>query len=145
MSDFKPAGAAPINQVLADNLSRLMRERELTQMALAAKAGMGQTTVSLYLSPERRAAGKSGKEPSAKLSEVQRLADALGVELWRLLQPQPNAAQPAGLSGALLQELAQAPKSEVQRLENMLRAHFGLPLLSEHPAAVSQKQPRRAA
>jgi transcriptional regulator with XRE-family HTH domain len=77
----------PINAVLAENLKFFMDEKKIAQAALATKAGMGQTTVSLYLSPQRRATGKSGKEPSAKLAEVQRLADALGVELWELLRP----------------------------------------------------------
>lgn len=64
-----------------------MGEKSLTQMAMAAKADMAQTTVSLYLNPQRRTTGKTGKEPSAKLAEVQRLADALDVELWELLRP----------------------------------------------------------
>ena len=76
-----------INEVLAENLRYFMEKAEMTQASLALRAGMGQTTVSLYLSPDRRAAGKTGKEPSAKLAEVGRLADALGVELWELLRP----------------------------------------------------------
>lgn len=77
----------PINAVLAENLQFFMAEKGMSQAVLAAKARMGQTTVSLYLNPQRRAAGKTGNEPSAKLAEVQRLADALGVELWELLRP----------------------------------------------------------
>lgn len=76
-----------INEVLAENLRHFMDEKKVSQAVLAMKAGIGQTTVSLYLNPKRRAAGKSGKEPSAKLAEVQRLADALTVELWELLRP----------------------------------------------------------
>jgi transcriptional regulator with XRE-family HTH domain len=87
MSSQHAEDSASINQILAENLACFMRERGMTQASLAAKAGMGQTTVSLYLSPARRAAGKSGKEPSAKLAEVNRLAAALGVELWELLRP----------------------------------------------------------
>lgn len=64
-----------------------MEARGLTQAALAKRAGLGQTTVSLYLAPERRKPSKSGKAPSAKLSEVEALADALGVQLWELLKP----------------------------------------------------------
>lgn len=84
--------AKPINDVLAENLAYFMAERGLSQAALAKAADMGQTTVSLYLNPGNRQRGKSGKEPSAKLAEVQRLASALGVEPWELLRP-ATAAQ----------------------------------------------------
>lgn len=77
----------PINDVLAENLAAFMNEKELTQAKLGKLAGIGQTTVSLYLNPGRRQPGKSGKEPSAKLSEVEALANALGVEVWELLRP----------------------------------------------------------
>lgn len=79
--------ATPINQVLADNLRHYMLKKQLTQSSLGEKAGLGQTTVSLYLTPSRRQASKSGKVPSAKLSEVESLAEALGVDVWRLLRP----------------------------------------------------------
>lgn len=36
-----------INAVLAQNLAAFMREQELTQMSLATRAQMGQSTVSL--------------------------------------------------------------------------------------------------
>lgn len=77
----------PINDVLAANLAHFMGERKLTQMALAAKTGMGQTTVGLYLHPERRKISATGKVPSAKLSEVDAIARVLGVEIWQLLRP----------------------------------------------------------
>ncbi len=76
----------PINEVLANNLRHHMERQELTQMALSAKADLAQTTVSLYLSPGRRQISKSGKVPSAKLSEVESLAAALNIDVWRLLR-----------------------------------------------------------
>lgn len=78
--------AKPINDVLAANLAHFMTKRGLTQAALASKCGIGQTTVSLYLDPSRRKIGTLGKPPSAKLSEVEMLAGALGVEVWELLR-----------------------------------------------------------
>lgn len=63
-----------------------MTAKSLTQKALAERSGVGQTTVSLYLNPQRRQPGKSGKVPSAKLSEVESLAGALDVEIWELLR-----------------------------------------------------------
>lgn len=76
-----------INTVLALNLAYFMREKKLTQAALSDLSKVGQTTISLYLAPERRAPGKTGKVPSAKLSEVESLASALDVEVWELLRP----------------------------------------------------------
>lgn len=76
-----------INDVLADNLAYFMEQRKVTQNALAQQSGIGQTTISLYLHPHRRQPGKSGKIPSAKLTEVESLAAALGVEPWKLIRP----------------------------------------------------------
>jgi transcriptional regulator with XRE-family HTH domain len=76
----------PINEVLASNLLHFMQSRGFTQSALGEKSGIGQTTVGLYLNPDRRKLGASGKPPSAKLSEVEMLADGLGVEVWELLR-----------------------------------------------------------
>ncbi|MEN4918240.1 S24 family peptidase [Achromobacter spanius] len=76
-----------LNEVLAANLARLMEQKGWKQAALAKQSGVGQTTISLYLSPERRQPSKSGKLPSAKLSEVESLALAVGVEPWELLKP----------------------------------------------------------
>lgn len=83
--------ARSVNQVLADNLRYFMEEKGLTQAQMGTRAQMAQTTVSLYLNPHRRGTSKSGKEASAKIAEVQRLADALGVELWELLRPMQPA------------------------------------------------------
>lgn len=76
-----------ISEVLAENLTYFMDMKKITQVVLGQRAGIGQTTVSLYLNPDRRAQGKSGKEPSATVARIQSLADALGVELWELLRP----------------------------------------------------------
>lgn len=79
--------ASPLNQALADNLAYHMERKGLKQMALARKCGVAQTTISNYLNPERRKPGKDGKAGSAKLTEVEMLATALGVEPWALLRP----------------------------------------------------------
>ena len=76
-----------LNQALAENLEHHMSQKGLKQMALAKKCGVGQTTISLYLHPERRKLGKDGKAGSAKLTEVEMLAEALEVEPWELLRP----------------------------------------------------------
>ena len=76
----------PINVVLAQNLAHFMSEKKLTQMSLSIKTGVAQSSISNYLNPGRRSASKSGKAPSAKLSEVELIAVALGVEAWELLR-----------------------------------------------------------
>jgi transcriptional regulator with XRE-family HTH domain len=81
--------AATVNQLLATNLARLMQARGLNQERLAAKCGMGQTTVSLYLHPERRKPTATGKEGSAKLADVALMARALRVEVAELLRGDP--------------------------------------------------------
>lgn len=78
---------SPLNQALAENLAYHMGEQGLTQMALAKKCGVGQTTISLYLAPARRKPGKDAKAGSAKLTEVEMLAEALEVEPWELVMP----------------------------------------------------------
>lgn len=79
------------NEVLAANLKAAMAARGMTQAALAKTSGIAQTTISIYLRPEDRKPSASGKEPSAKVAEVERLADALGVECWQLLKPQDSS------------------------------------------------------
>lgn len=86
-ADTSRMSKKPINDVLAENLAAFMAERKLKQTGLAELSGIGQTTVSLYLSPERRMPSKSGKVPSANLGEVEALARALNVEVWELLRP----------------------------------------------------------
>lgn len=79
--------STPINNVLARNLALFMERRDgMTQMELSVKSGVGQTTISLYLHPENRKPGANGKNPSAKLAEVEMLAKALGVQIWELLR-----------------------------------------------------------
>lgn len=75
-----------INQVLARNLAYWMGEAKLTQAALAEKAGVSQKTISNYLNPEQRAEGSKGKEPSAKLTELAKIAEGLHIGVWQLLR-----------------------------------------------------------
>jgi len=89
-------GQKTVNEILAENLSRLMDERGIKQLGLAKQSGVAQTTVSLYLNPERRQPGKTGKIPSAKLTEVEKLAQVFDIPVWELLQPalpKPRALQ----------------------------------------------------
>lgn len=78
---------SPLNSTLAANLRALMDKHGLTQKELSAKCGVAQTTISLYLNPDRRKPGKDGKPGSAKLTEVEMLANAFNAQPWELLRP----------------------------------------------------------
>ena len=73
-----------INVVVAENLAYWMEQAELKQAALAERAGVSQKTISNYLNPEQRSGGSTGKEPSAKLAELDKIAKALAIEVWQL-------------------------------------------------------------
>lgn len=87
--------AKPINQVVAENLAFWMKEAGFeSQQALADKSGVSQRTIANYLRPSLRDDTSSGKEPSAKLTELGKLAKALNIEVWQLLRqltPQERA------------------------------------------------------
>ena len=74
----------PINEVVARNLDYWMKQAGIKQAALAEKAGVSQKTISNYLKPGQRTEGTTGKEPSAKLAELDKIAKALHVEVWQL-------------------------------------------------------------
>lgn len=74
----------PINQVVAEALRFYMGDR-WNNSTLGRAAGVAPNTVKNYLSPDERDTGKSGKEPSAKLTELAKLAEALGVEVADLV------------------------------------------------------------
>src|SRR3546814_4841430 len=76
----------PINDVLAENLTAFMEEKNLTQAALGKLAEIGQTTVGLYLNTHRRNPGKTGKRPSAKLRDVEELANDIAVEVSEIIR-----------------------------------------------------------
>lgn len=76
-----------INQVVAENLAHWMEQAGFTsQQALADKSGVSQRTIANYLKPGLRDDTSSGKEPSAKVTELQKLADALHIEVWQLMR-----------------------------------------------------------
>lgn len=77
----------PINEVLANSIAQAMQRKHITsQEQLARMSGLSQRTISNYLNPHLRTKGASGKAPSAKLSEVEKIANALDMETWDLLR-----------------------------------------------------------
>ncbi|HNU11736.1 MAG TPA: helix-turn-helix transcriptional regulator [Rubrivivax sp.] len=77
-------GRKQINQVVAEALRYYMGDR-WNNSTLGRRAGVAANTIRNYLEPELRDKGASGKEPSAKLTELARLAEALGVEVADLV------------------------------------------------------------
>jgi len=67
---------------LASNLARLMAVSEdlKTQMALAKRSGVAQTTISNYLRP-------ASYEGAPQLDKIEKLAKAFGLEAWHLIHP----------------------------------------------------------
>lgn len=106
------------NVTLAENIRYWMKKRrleghEVTQMALAQAAGVSQKTISNYLNPEQREGGTTGREPSAKIAEVAKIAAALEVEMWKLMREASSDAERDFLESldegvAQLRERAQA-------------------------------------
>lgn len=112
------------NDILAANLHALMKKQGVVQTVLAQRSGVAQTTISLYLSPERRQPSKTGKLPSAKLTEIEALATALGVTVGQILTPDlgtPVAIQqrPSAIRGSGLVDLDSASDEFPMRIGGM--------------------------
>jgi transcriptional regulator with XRE-family HTH domain len=84
-----------INEIVAANLAFWMAEAGITQTALATKALVSQKTISNYLNPNQRNEGSTGKSPSAKLTELDRVAKALNIETWQLVRAMTPAERRA--------------------------------------------------
>lgn len=74
---------------------------------------------------------------------ARQIEDKLG--LVRLSLDDVGGPQIAPLSSDLMNRLEQAPAEERRRLENMLRAHFGMDLLATPEAVPPGKRQARAA
>lgn len=119
-----------LNQVLAENLKAQMGDKWV-QKTLAAASGIGQTTISLYLNPDRRKSGATGKAPSAKLSEVERLAAALGCSPLTLLTDKSAAV----ISPELMDKLATLGNEDRLRIEDVLRGALAMTVLAARAPA----------
>ncbi len=116
-----------INVVLAEALKHYMGDH-WTPYSLAKKSGVAEGTIRNYLAPEKRQPSASGKEPSAKLTEVEMLAEALGVEFCDLTTDATEA---------------QRLKSLRERAAAFYAQHGELPEWAPKP--VLSKQPSRIA
>jgi transcriptional regulator with XRE-family HTH domain len=82
-----------INHVLAENLRRLMEAGGWSALRLGNKAEIAPNTIGNYLKPDGEFTS-TGKQRSAKLTEVERLAEALGVSVQDLLRDDAPAPAP---------------------------------------------------
>jgi len=83
----------PLTTTFARNLALCMGDR-WNQLSLSKHSGVPQTTISLYLHPERRGSlTPSGKISGPNFTHLVRLADALDVEAWELLHPDLERAR----------------------------------------------------
>lgn len=74
----------PINDVVAEALRFFMGGR-WTNVGLAKAAGVAEGTIRNVLNPDKREPGKSGKEPPVKVTELAKIAAAIGVEVADLV------------------------------------------------------------
>lgn len=82
-----------VNEVVAENLRYHMGKKRESESSLARASGVAQTTIGVYLNPERRKASATGKLPSGKVSELALLSDALGIHVWELLIDAPEQSR----------------------------------------------------
>lgn len=100
---------------LAKNLKRLMNEGpdRITESALGKKSGYGQSGINRLLNPQ-----KSPNVP--QLDSVQKVADALNVEVWQLLSPDVQASKQAMKIAKDWMRLTEADRETVERLIDAL-------------------------
>jgi transcriptional regulator with XRE-family HTH domain len=75
-----------LNVRIARNLAELMREKRLSEPALARKSGLSKRVIGYFLRPGERTMTGSGKPASGTLYSLERIADALDVDVSVLVQ-----------------------------------------------------------
>lgn len=97
-----------LNQVLGETLTRVMAHRGLSAAALGKQAGVAPNTIGNYMrggGPEKVTTGDQGKERSADLSKVEKIADALGLNPLELLTDPEQEPTPGQTLGRLFDAL----------------------------------------
>lgn len=94
--------------MLGERLSALVVERGLSAAALGKMAGVAPNTVGNYMrggASEPITTGDQGKERSADLSKVEKIADALGISPLELLADPDEELTPGQTLGKLFDAL----------------------------------------
>src|SRR5574337_596375 len=84
MADTSPR--RPANIVLGEALAHFMAAGHWSNVTLARASGVSEGTIRNYLAPHKRDQGASGKAPSAKLAELDKIAEAMGLRVTDLLE-----------------------------------------------------------
>lgn len=95
-----------LNRVLGEVLRQVLAERGMSDAQLGRRAGLSPRTIANYkkAADEKLVSSDSGKERSAKLSELEMIADALGVSpLYLLTDPQDSARRAQELATLIVQ------------------------------------------
>lgn len=108
-------------EILAANIRLLIAADSLSQDQLAKKSGLGQRTISNLIRPE------TGHMP--RIDVIERLADALRVEAWRLLLPDMTVEL---LRGNGLAEVVHSYVEADERGRGSLESVSALALQSSH-------------
>jgi transcriptional regulator with XRE-family HTH domain len=117
--DSLDMGAKTLNQVLGTNLKAILDARGLSNLALSKMAGVSANTIGNYIKAgedgaDREISPSSGKERSAKLTEVEMIAAALDVDPLSLLtDPQVAAAKARQVAAAVAKAMA-APAAQIE-------------------------------
>jgi transcriptional regulator with XRE-family HTH domain len=98
----------PVSQIIAQNLERLLRERGMSALELAARAKYGRTMVYDIL---------AGRSASPKVSTVADLAAALHVPVSDLFLTQAQIAA----QSEMIQAYNLLPEAEQRRLAQVVR------------------------
>ena len=120
-----------LNQVLGANLAAQMAKKGVSALALSRKAGVAPNTIGNYLragepGAEKSVSPGSGKEKSAKLTEVEMLAGALGIEPVALLTDPDAAAEKARQIAQAVAQAMGVTDRDATKDEGTV-PHFGLP------------------
>lgn len=85
--------AIDLTEIFAKNLKMVMGDR-WSQSSLHRESKVPQTTIGLYLNPERRGGPTpKGKTPGPTMTHLVKLATALEVQPWELLHPDLERAR----------------------------------------------------
>jgi DNA-binding Xre family transcriptional regulator len=111
------------NQILAERLDHFMKLRGFNNSTLGKKAGIAPNTVGNYLDKTPQVTA-TGKERSAKLAEIERLADVLEVSIVDLLteaderKPEPRVLPPK--VEQMLEDLSDLPGPKQSKIIDMI-------------------------
>lgn len=117
-----------------------MKNQGVSANQLGPKAGVSPRTIGNLLKPEKRAPSASGKIPSPKLSELELVADGLGIEVFDLVAPPERLRWPFPDTALCAQVMALShdERVEIQGLIRDKLLQFGA------PAKLTKREARQA-